>query len=160
MARSTRADWQWCQEDIWEPICWWKIRHLSIWSHQIRAQSQFSESCKKYSTGFALLISPPPPSPVPPALSKLSARSAGRTGRAAETIQKTWTASVTVKCIVYILWHHLYFSDVHAACYSVFSSTRTKCLSCAFRNTWRLQRSCCILPLCLRTAFPFKKLRP
>lgn len=34
MARSTRAARRPCQEEIWEPICWWKIRHLSIWSHK------------------------------------------------------------------------------------------------------------------------------
>lgn len=122
-------------------------------------QKIFNRLCASHFT-------PPPPSRPPPALSRLSARSAGRTGRAAETIHKKnvprfqrSTASVAVKCIVRILWHHLYFSQVHAVRYSVFSFTRTKCRGCAFRNTRRLRRSRCILPHCLRIAFPFLKLR-
>lgn len=47
LARSTAIDWHWCQEDIWGPICWRKIQHLSSWSLQIRAQSSFSAPYKK-----------------------------------------------------------------------------------------------------------------
>lgn len=48
-ARSAAVDWLRRQEDIWGPICWRKIRHLSSWSLQIRAQSSFSAP-SQYST--------------------------------------------------------------------------------------------------------------
>lgn len=57
MARSTTADWQRCQEDIWGPICWRKIRHLSGWSPQIRTQSSFSATCKNVQPALDLCLS-------------------------------------------------------------------------------------------------------
>lgn len=65
------------------------------------------------------------PPPVPP---RLPASSTGRTGRAAETVQKTsrcFREARAVKCTVYVLQHHLYFREVSAARYSAFSFTRS-----------------------------------